>query len=69
MNVSTEELFRTTVGVNQRCLLSPNLFDNILERTMPGALVEHDGKASIGARNITKLWFVDDIDALAENEQ
>ena len=33
------------------------------------ALEEHDGKVSIGGRTITNLWFVDDIDALAEEEQ
>ena len=31
--------------------------------------VTHDGKVSIGGRNITNLRFVDDIDALAEEEQ
>ena len=29
---------------------------------------EHDGKVSIGCRNITNLQFADDIDALAEEE-
>ena len=33
------------------------------------ALEEHDGKVSIGGRNITNLRFADDIDALAEEEQ
>ena len=33
------------------------------------ALEEHDRKVSIGGRNITNLWFADDIDALAEEEQ
>ena len=32
-------------------------------------LEEHDGKVSIGSRNITNLRFADDIDALAEEEQ
>ena len=36
---------------------------------MSDALEEHDGKVSIGGRNITNLWFADDIDALAEEEQ
>ena len=38
---------------------------------MCDALEEHDGKVSIGGRNITKynLRFADDIDALAEEEQ
>ena len=36
---------------------------------MSDALEEHNGKVSIGGRNITTLWFADDIDALAEEEQ
>ena len=35
---------------------------------MSDALEEHDGKVSIGGRNITNLRFSDDIDALAEEE-
>ena len=36
---------------------------------MSDALEKHDGKVSIGGRNITNLRFADDIDALAEEEQ
>ena len=36
---------------------------------MSDALEEHDGKVSIGGRNITNLQFADDTDALAEEEQ
>ena len=36
---------------------------------MSDALDEHDGKVSIGGRNITNLRLVDNIDALAEEEQ
>ena len=36
---------------------------------MSDALEEHDGKVSIGGRNITNLRCADDIDALAEEEQ
>ena len=36
---------------------------------MSDALEEHDGKVSIGGRNITNLWFPDDIDAVAAEEQ
>ena len=35
---------------------------------MSDALVEHDGKVSIGGRNISILRFADDIDAVAEEE-
>ena len=69
MNGSIEESFRTTVGVRQGCLLSPTLFNIVLERIMSDALEEHDGKVSIGGRNITNLQFANDIDALAEEEQ
>ena len=70
MNGSIGEWFRTTVGIRQRCLLSPTLLSNFLERIMPDALKEHDGKVSTGGRNITNLQFADDTaDALAEEEQ
>ena len=69
MNGSIGEWFRTTVGVRQGCLLSPTLFNIFLKRIMSDVLEEHDGKVSIGGRNITNLRFVDDIDALAEEEQ
>ena len=36
---------------------------------MIDALEKHDGKVSIGGRNITNLQFVNDTDALAEEEQ
>ena len=69
MNGSIGERVRTTVGVSRGCLLSPTLFNIFLERIMPDALAEHDGKVSIGGRNITNLRFADDTDALAEEEQ
>ena len=68
MNGSIGEWFRTD-GVRQGCLLSPTLFNIFLKRIMSDALEEHDGKVSIGGRNITNLRFADDIDALAEEEQ
>ena len=36
---------------------------------MSDALEEHNGKVSIGGRNITNLQFAIDIDALTEEEQ
>ena len=35
---------------------------------MTDGLEEYDGKISIGGRNVTNLQFVDDIDALVEEE-
>ena len=67
-NGSVEEWSRKTVGVGQGCLLSPILF-NSLERIKSNAPEDHDGKVSIGGRNVTNLRFADDIDALAEEEQ
>ena len=69
MNGSIGEWFKTTVGVRQGCPLSPTLFNIFLERIMSDALEEHDGKLSIGGRNITNRRVADDMDALAEEEQ
>ena len=70
LNGNIGELFRTTVRVRQGCLLSPVLFNIFfLKRIMSDALEEHDGKVSKGGRNIANLWFADDIDTLAEEEQ
>ena len=68
-NGSIGEGFKTTVGVKQGCLLSPTLLNIFHERIMSDALEEHDEKVSIGPRNITNLRFVDDINALAKEEQ
>ena len=69
VNGSIGEWFRTTVEVSQGCLLKPTLFNIFLEWIMSDALEEHDGKVTIGGRNITNLRFADDIDGLAEEEQ
>ena len=62
MNGSIGEWFRTTVGVRQGFLLSP-IFCNIFFRT------DHDGKVSVGGRNIANLRFAEDIDALARKSR
>ena len=36
---------------------------------MTDAPEEHDGKVSVGGRNITSLWFADDVYVLSEEEQ
>ena len=48
---------------NERlCAMKPRL-------QLRSALEEHDGKVSIGGRNITNLRFADDIDSIAEDQQ
>ena len=58
-----------TVGVGQGCLLTPTLVNIFLEQIMSDALEEHDGKVSLGARNITNMQFADDMDTLIKEEQ
>ena len=38
--------FRTTVGVQQGCLLSPTIFNLFLERIMTDTLEDHEGTVS-----------------------
>ena len=54
MNGSVGEWFRTTVVVRQEFILSPTFFNIFLEWIVSDALEEHDGKVSIGGRNINK---------------
>ena len=67
-NNSIGDWFKTSVGVRQGCLLSPTLFNILLERIMTDALEDHAGIVSIGGRTITNLSFADDIDGLAGTE-
>ena len=68
-NGSTGEWFRTTVGVQQGCLLSPTHFNIVLERIMHEALDDHESSVSIGGRLITNFRFADDIVVNAEVEE
>ena len=67
-NSSTEDWFRTTVGVQQGCLLSPTLFNIFLERIRTDVLEDHEGIVGISGRTITNLRFAYDIDGLAGEE-
>ena len=68
-NSSIGDLFRPAVGVRQRCLLSPTIFNIFLERIMTDALEDHEGTVSIGGKTIANLRFADDIDGLAGEEE
>ena len=68
-NSSIEDWFRTTVGVQQGCLLSPTFFNIFLERITIDTLRDHEGTVSIGGRTITNLRFTDDINGLAGEEE
>ena len=68
-NSSIGDWFRTTVEVRQGCLLSPTLFNIVLERIMTDALEDHEGTVSTGGRTITNLCFADDIDGSAGKEE
>ena len=69
LNGDIDDLFRTTVGFRQGCLLSPTLFNIFLERIMTDALDDHQGPVSIGGRTIANLHFSDDVDGLAGKEE
>ena len=45
-----------------------HLLQFFLEQIMSDPREEHDGKVSVGGRNMTNLRFADKIDALAEEE-
>ena len=68
-NSSIGDCFKTTVEVQQGCLLSPIFFNIFLERIMTDALEDHEGTVSIGGRTINNLRFADDIDSLAGEEE
>ena len=68
-NSSIGHWFRTTIGVRQGCLLSPNLFNIFFERITTDALEDHEGTVSIGGRAVTNFRFADDIDGLAGEEE
>ena len=53
------EWSRTTIGVRQGCLLSPRLFNMLLEQIMNDALDNHVGSVNIGGKIITKMTSMD----------
>ena len=68
-NSSIGSWFRTTIGVRQGCLLSPNLFNRLLERIITDALEDHEGTVSTGGKTVTNFRFADNIGGLAGEEK
>ena len=71
MNSIIVELFGTIVRNNSwskaRISSVTHPFQYFFEWIMSDALEEHDGKVSMGGKNITNPRFADDTDALAEH--
>ena len=67
INDTIGDLFRTSVGVRQGCLLSPTLFNILLEQIMQDTLINHTSTIDLGGYNICNLRFADDIDLIAES--
>ena len=65
VNDTRGDFFRTQVGVQQGCLLSPTLFNIFLETIMQDTLNNHTSTIAVGEYNICNLMFSDDIDLLA----
>ena len=59
------QMFKTTVGVRQGCILSQVLFNLFLEEIMAGIQDRHISTISIGGRNLSNIRFADDIDLIA----
>ena len=66
---SVGQVFNTTVGVRQGCILSPTLFNIFLEQIMQETLHNHSSSVSIGGYPLCNLRFADDIDLMAGSEQ
>ena len=64
MNNQPGEFFKTTVGVRQGCLLSPNLFDLFPEKITLETLHDHCTAISIGGRPIYNLQFANNVDLM-----
>ena len=65
-NIIQGQMFKTTVGVRQGCILSTVLFNLFLKEIMAGIQDEHISTISIGGRNLSNLRFADDIDLIAD---
>ena len=61
------QMFKTTVGMRQGCLLSPVLFNLFLEEIMAGIQDEHISIISIGGRNLSNHRFAVDINLITRS--
>jgi hypothetical protein len=69
VNGDLTDWFATTVGVREGCVLSPQLFNILLDMVMLYATHEINIGANIQGQQISNLRFADDIVLLAESAQ
>ena len=69
VNGSLTDWFSTKVGVRQGCIISPQLFNILLEVAMLHALHDSNIGACMNGRVINNLRFDDDIALLAESKE
>ena len=69
VNGELTDWFRTMVVVRQRCIISPQLFNILLELVMAYATYESAIVVHIQGHLINNLRFVDDITLLAESAE
>ena len=63
------EWFRTTTGVRQGCILSPQLFNVLLELVISLAIQDLDTGIKIQGKTLNNLRFADDIVLMAVSEE
>ena len=61
--------FTTMTGIRQGCILSPQLFNILLELVLRLAIQEEQMGAKVQGQYINNLRFADDIVLLAESEE
>ena len=69
VNGELTELFKTVARVKQRCVISPQLFNILLELVMLMALDDAQIGACIQGEQINNLRFADDIVLIAETPE